>query len=243
MGRRSTVSLSSFAERVAKVFREKASGTQADRRQLLRLLKAVARGDVVIVTRIDRAARSTFDLFAIVKQILAAGGQFSSLAGPLADTAASTGRLMIAVLGGLTDMKCDLIRTRTGPLKREAPMTQRVPADHVRLKRVYLPAGPEDGVRVLVDRLWPRGVSKARAALAFWNKDVPPTTELRQWFGHDPARWTEFCKRYRTELRAKPEAVEALGALARQGRVTLVFGARDEAHNEAVVLREVLLGR
>jgi len=122
-------------------------------------------------------------------------------------------------------------------------MTQRVPADHVRLKRVYLPAGLEDGVRVLVDRLWPRGVSKARAALAFWNKDVPPTTELRQWFGHDPARWTEFCKRYRAELRANPEAVEALGALARQDRVTLVFGARDEAHNEAVVLREVLLGR
>jgi hypothetical protein len=84
MGRRSTVSLSSFAARVAKVFREKASGTQADRRQLLRLLQAVARGDVVIVPRIDRAARSTFDLFAIVKQILAAGGQFSSLAEPLA---------------------------------------------------------------------------------------------------------------------------------------------------------------
>ncbi len=122
-------------------------------------------------------------------------------------------------------------------------MTPRVPADHVRLKRVYLPAGPEDRMRVLVDRLWPRGVSKARAALAFWNKDVPPTTGLRQWFGHDPARWEEFCKRYRAELDAKPEAVEALRALARQGRVTLVFGARDEARNEAVVLREVLLGR
>jgi uncharacterized protein YeaO (DUF488 family) len=122
-------------------------------------------------------------------------------------------------------------------------MTPRVPADHVRLKRVYLPAGPEDGVRVLVDRLWPRGVSKVRAALAFWNKDVAPSTELRQWFGHDPARWAEFCKRYRSELKSNSEAVEALGALARQGRVTLVFGARDEAHNEAVVLWEVLLGR
>lgn len=118
-----------------------------------------------------------------------------------------------------------------------------VPADHIRLKRVYLPACPEDGVRVLVDRLWPRGVSKVRAALTFWNKDVPPSTKLRQWFGHDPARWAEFCKRYRAELEANPEAVEALGGLARQGRVTLVFGARDEAHNEAVVLREVLLGR
>lgn len=111
------------------------------------------------------------------------------------------------------------------------------------MKRAYLPAGPEDGRRVLVDRLWPRGVSKARAALNAWNKDVPPTTELRQWFGHDPARWDEFCKRYRAELKSNPEAVEALRMLARQGPVTLVFGARDEAHNEAVVLREVLLGR
>ena len=121
-------------------------------------------------------------------------------------------------------------------------MVPRGPPDHVPLKRVHLPACPEDGVRILVDRLWPRGVSKARAALAFWNKDVPPTTRLRQWFGHDPARWEEFCRRYRAELEANPEAVEALGALARQGRVTLVFGARGEAHNEAVVLREVLLG-
>lgn len=118
-----------------------------------------------------------------------------------------------------------------------------VPADHVLLKRVYLPAYPEDGMRILVDRLWPRGVSKVRAALAFWNKDVPPTTGLRQWFGHDPARWEEFCNRYRAELKANPEAVEALRALARQGRVTLVFGARDKDRNEAVVLREVLLGR
>lgn len=119
----------------------------------------------------------------------------------------------------------------------------RVPADHVRLKRVDVPASPEDGARVLVDRLWPRGVSKARAALAFWNKDVPSFTELRQWFGHIPARWTEFCKRYRSELKTNSEAVRALGTLARQGLFTLVFGARDEAHNEAVVLREFLLGR
>ena len=122
-------------------------------------------------------------------------------------------------------------------------MTPPVPAGHVLLKRVYLPACPEDGMRVLVDRLWPRGVSKVRAALSFWNKDVPPSTGLRQWFGHDPARWDEFCNRYRAELKTNPEAVEALRALARQGRVTLVFGARDEAHNEAVVLREILLGR
>jgi DNA invertase Pin-like site-specific DNA recombinase len=100
-------------EGCAKVFREKASGAQADQRQLLQLLKGLTRGDVVIVTRVDRLARSTFDLFAIVKQILAAGGQFSSLAEPWADTATSTGRLMIAVFGGLADVERDLIRTRT----------------------------------------------------------------------------------------------------------------------------------
>lgn len=122
-------------------------------------------------------------------------------------------------------------------------MTPHIPADHVRLKRAYLSANPEDGMRVLVDRLWPRGVSKTKAALDCWNKDVPPTVGLRKWFGHDPARWEEFCARYRSELHANPGAVEALSVLARQGRVTLVFGARDEAHNEAVVLREVLLGR
>jgi DNA invertase Pin-like site-specific DNA recombinase len=101
------------AEGCAKVYREKASGAQPDRRELLKLLKALAPGDVVIVTRIDRLARSTFDLFAIVKQIVDAGGQFRSLAEPWADTATSTGRLMIAVLGGLADVERDLIRTRT----------------------------------------------------------------------------------------------------------------------------------
>ncbi len=101
------------AEGCAKIYREKASGAQADRRQLQRMLKAVAAGDVVTVTRIDRLARSTFDLFAIVKRIVDAGGQFRSLAEPWADTATSTGRLMIAVLGGLADVERDLIRTRT----------------------------------------------------------------------------------------------------------------------------------
>ena len=96
-----------------KIYREKASGAQADRRELLRLLKGLTRGDVVTVTRIDRLARSTFDLFAIVKRIVDAGGQFRSLAEPWADTATSTGRLMIAVLGGLADVERDLIRTRT----------------------------------------------------------------------------------------------------------------------------------
>ena len=101
------------AEGCAKIYREKASGAQADRRQLLRMLKAIGPGDLVTVTRIDRLARSTFDLFAIVKQIVDAKGQFRSLAEPWADTATSTGRLMIAVLGGLADVERDLIRTRT----------------------------------------------------------------------------------------------------------------------------------
>ena len=97
----------------AKIYREKASGACVDRRELLRLLKVIATDDVVTVTRIDRLARLTFDLFAIVKQIVDAGGQFRSLAEPWADTATSTGRLMIAVLGGLADVERDLIRTRT----------------------------------------------------------------------------------------------------------------------------------
>ena len=95
------------------IYREKASGTQADRRELVRMLRRIEAGDVVTVTRIDRLARSTFDLFAIVKQITDAGGQFQSLAEPWADTSTSTGRLMLAVLGGLADVERDLIRTRT----------------------------------------------------------------------------------------------------------------------------------
>jgi DNA invertase Pin-like site-specific DNA recombinase len=102
-----------FACGCERIFREKASGARADRRELLRLLKELAAGDIVTVTRIDRLARSTFDLFAIVKRIVDAGAQFRSLAEPWADTGTSTGRLMIAVLGGLADVERDLIRTRT----------------------------------------------------------------------------------------------------------------------------------
>jgi DNA invertase Pin-like site-specific DNA recombinase len=108
------------ADGCAKIYREKASGAQADRRELLRMLKDLAPGDMVTVTRIDRLARSTFDLFAIVKQIVDAGGQFRSLAEPWADTATSTGRLMIAVLGGLADVERDLIRTRTAEGRNRA---------------------------------------------------------------------------------------------------------------------------
>src|SRR5438309_11580848 len=101
------------AQGCSRIYREKASGAQPDRRELLKLLKAIAPGDVVTVTRIDRLARSTFDLFSIVKRIVDAGGQFRSLAEPWADSSTSTGRLMLAVLGGLADVERDLIRTRT----------------------------------------------------------------------------------------------------------------------------------
>jgi uncharacterized protein YeaO (DUF488 family) len=117
------------------------------------------------------------------------------------------------------------------------------PAARVRLKRAYEPAAPEDGVRVLVDRLWPRGLRKADAAIDRWMKDIAPSTELRQWFGHDPERWAEFRRRYAGELRQHAAAVDALRELARQHPVTLVFSARDAEHNDAVALRELLLRR
>lgn len=115
-------------------------------------------------------------------------------------------------------------------------------AGSVRLKRAYEPADESDGYRVLVDRLWPRGVSKAKAHLDLWMKDIAPSTELRRWFGHDPARWDEFERRYRVEL-AEPDQSQLVTALvdrAKHGPLTLVYGARDTLHNEAVVLREVV---
>lgn len=119
--------------------------------------------------------------------------------------------------------------------------THAIPASHVRLKRVYEPPSPEDGVRVLVDRLWPRGLRKADAAVGRWMKDIAPSTELRQWFGHAPERWQEFRHRYARELQQHASAIDELRELARHNTVTLVFGARDEEHNDAVVLREILL--
>jgi len=120
-------------------------------------------------------------------------------------------------------------------------MTQELAASHVRLKRVYEPATPDDGVRVLVDRLWPRGLRKADAAIDRWMKDIAPSTQLRQWFGHDPERWSEFRRRYTRELQQQAVAVEELRELARSCPVTLVFAAHDEAHNDAIVLRDTLL--
>ena len=107
----------------------------------------------------------------------------------------------------------------------------------VAIKRAYEPPSPKDGTRILVDRLWPRGLAKAKAALDGWNKDVAPTTALRTWFDHRPERFQEFAKRYRAELKHNP-AVENLRAL--KGKVTLIYGARDPAINHAVVLAKVL---
>ena len=121
-------------------------------------------------------------------------------------------------------------------------MSTRIKADNVKLKRAYEPPAPADGTRVLVDRLWPRGVSKDDAAVDLWLKDLAPSTELRKWFGHDPARWVDFQDRYVKELHQHSEALEQLRDLARQGPVTLVYSAHDEEHNDAVVLRKLLLG-
>jgi uncharacterized protein YeaO (DUF488 family) len=122
-------------------------------------------------------------------------------------------------------------------------MSSQVAAAHVQLKRAYEPAAENDGLRILVDRLWPRGVSKAEAALDRWEKDISPTTALRKWFGHDPTRWQEFRRRYAAEVRQHPEPLSRLRALARKHPITLVYSAHDEVHNDAVVLRDLVLGR
>jgi uncharacterized protein YeaO (DUF488 family) len=113
-------------------------------------------------------------------------------------------------------------------------------ASRIRLKRVYDEPAEEDGARVLVERLWPRGISKERAALAAWLKDLAPSPELRKWFAHDPAKWAEFRRFYRAELRANPEGVKELRALLRRGRVTFVYAASDPEHNSALLLKEFI---
>ncbi|TIO08810.1 DUF488 domain-containing protein [Mesorhizobium sp.] len=110
----------------------------------------------------------------------------------------------------------------------------------IAVKRIYEPASPADGQRVLVDRIWPRGLRKADAALTLWLKDIAPSDELRKWFGHEPARWAGFQQRYRDELDGNGEAVGQLRALLGKGRVTLLYGAHDEMHNNAVALADYL---
>jgi uncharacterized protein YeaO (DUF488 family) len=115
--------------------------------------------------------------------------------------------------------------------------------DMLQLKRAYEPKSPADGRRILVDRLWPRGLSKARVGIDEWLKELAPSTELRQWFGHEPAKWAEFQRRYKRELRGHADLIDKLARLAQRRRVTLVFGARDETHNDAVVLAAVIRRR
>ncbi len=118
-----------------------------------------------------------------------------------------------------------------------------IPARRIRLKRAYRAAAATDGLRVLVDRLWPHGVKKSDAAIDQWAKNIAPSTALRKWFGHDPARWPEFRQCYAVELRRHRDELLALRAEARRKTLTLVFAARDERRNNAVVLRNALLGR
>jgi uncharacterized protein YeaO (DUF488 family) len=122
-------------------------------------------------------------------------------------------------------------------------VTGKIASANLKLKRAYDPPTAADGKRILVDRLWPRGVKKADAAIDEWMKDLAPSTALRKWFGHDPARWPEFRRRYLKELDRHSEQLDRLRALARQGPVTLVYAAHDEAHNDAVVLRDFLANR
>lgn len=122
-------------------------------------------------------------------------------------------------------------------------MAARIPAANIKLKRAYEAPSPDDGTRILVDRLWPRGISKEKAALDQWMKEIAPSTELRKWLNHDPQRWNNFRHRYTEELRQHADLVAELRSLAREGRVTLVYAAHDETRNHAIVLRNALLGR
>ena len=113
----------------------------------------------------------------------------------------------------------------------------------IKLKRIYEPVADDDGLRILVERIWPRGFTKARAAIDLWRKDAAPSPELRRWFAHDPQKWSTFCARYAAELMCNAEMLAWFRAGAAEGTITLLYSARDEAHNSALVLREVLLRR
>ena len=110
----------------------------------------------------------------------------------------------------------------------------------IKIKRVYEQPDREDGERILVDRLWPRGLTKEKAAVDLWLKEIAPSTELRKWFGHDPEKWKSFRGRYETEIRHNDDLVKVLKDKAKRGTVTLVYGARDQKHNEALVLKQFL---
>ena len=109
----------------------------------------------------------------------------------------------------------------------------------IKIKRVYEKPDKEDGIRILVDRLWPRGLTKEKASIDLWLKDIAPSIELRKWFGHDPDKWLEFEKRYSYELKKNEEQLSLLKDQMKKGMVTLVYGAKDEEHNQALVLKEL----
>jgi uncharacterized protein YeaO (DUF488 family) len=111
---------------------------------------------------------------------------------------------------------------------------------NVQLKRAYEKPEHSDGTRILVDRLWPRGLTKDKAAIELWLKNLGPSTELRKWFGHDPKKWRGFRSRYRTELKQHGDELRLIKRKAKEGTVTLIYGARDQEHNEAVVLKQLL---
>ena len=131
-------------------------------------------------------------------------------------------------------------RPGSAPLARHRSRHAMATPIDIRTKRIYDPPDAADGVRVLVDRLWPRGMRKEAAVLTLWLKDIAPSPALRQWFGHDPARWPEFMRRYRAQLAANADPLARLGELARAGRVTLLYGARDRVHNHALVVADAL---
>lgn len=112
--------------------------------------------------------------------------------------------------------------------------------ERVSIKRAYAEPASSDGTRILVDRLWPRGLTKEKAKVDIWLKEVAPSNELRKWFAHDPARWAEFQSRYKNELKSCGEPLALLRQKAAAGHITLLFGARDEEHNEAVILKKIL---
>ena len=116
-------------------------------------------------------------------------------------------------------------------------------APDIQVKRIYDPPGPKDGARVLVDRLWPRGARREETKLTLWLKDIAPSAELRRWFGHDPARFAEFSRRYRAELSANKDVVSRMDDLLKAGPVTLLYAAHDTEHNHARVLTDYLMAR
>ena len=111
---------------------------------------------------------------------------------------------------------------------------------NIKIKRVYEQPDKKDGERILVDRLWPRGLTKEKASVDLWLKEIAPSTELRKWFDHDPEKWKNFRGRYETEIRHNDDLIKVLKQKARKGTITLIYGARDEKHNEALVLKQFL---